>query len=237
VRRASAPHSRFNTSVYSRIFSTEHNSFGRSAIAALQGPSKPWFKKGVLMSLPSVSISLAFRSLVTVTVLLTGLSHAQADGATLPGSNQAPAPVNKCAEISKSLDQVYQNLYNVDTRPLTIDSYRSYRDSIQILHDQIALLQNLCNGAVPPASQQTLYKTKDYSWNGPASYTNTCGSTDLSGAKAEFQETSIRECFSAGYSDCSTKLPSRAFAVSGSQKNDLTWVCTAKFDLVLNVAK
>ena len=189
------------------------------------------------MSQSSFSISRAVQSLVTLTVLLVGISQAQADGVTVPSPTQAPAPVNKCAEISKSLDQVYQNLYNVDTRPLTIDSYRSYRDSIQILHDQIALLQNLCNGAVPPTSQQTLYKTKDYSWNGPASYTNPCGSTDLGGVKAEFQETSIRECFSAGYSDCSTKLPSRAFAVAGSQKNDLTWVCTAKFDLVLNVTK
>ena len=189
----------------------------------------------------SFSISRAVRSsvgpLITAMILLAGLSQAQADVATVPSPTQAPAPVNKCAEISKSLDQVYLNLYNVDTRPLTIDSYRSYRDSIQILHDQIALLQNLCNGAVPPTSQQTLYKTKDYSWNGPASYTNPCGSTDLSGVKAEFQETSIRECFSAGYSDCSTKLPSRAFAIAGSQKNDLSWVCTAKFDLVLNISK
>jgi hypothetical protein len=178
--------------------------------------------------------------LATAIGLTTHLSFADLISVPVPAPGSGPStPANKCADIVKSLQQVYQNLYNVDTRPLAIDSYRAYRDNIELLRDQTALLDSLCQSPLPTPgpTEQVIYKLKELRWIGPSNYTDPCSTNDFTAVSAEFEETSIRECFRDGYQDCAIQRHSRPFNFADAMQSNTTWKCSASLDIIISAKK
>jgi hypothetical protein len=158
----------------------------------------------------------------------------------LLGASQAmaEAPASPCALISGALSVSYKNLYNLDTRPLSIDAYTAFRDNIETIRLQTDALNGFCaTHTAPTPTEQSIYKNQDLAWAGSWGTENTCPTANFGTVKSEFQETALRLCYRDGFRSCTVKTPARVYYVTGTRNTDGTWKCTAQMDVVLSAVK
>lgn len=181
---------------------------------------------------------MTFKSLLYAT-LLTFSCLVMADDAahitSTDGANVTEDKPSTCAEVADNLKKIHRKLYDVDTRPLNIDDYRTYRDALTELNAQSPLLDQVCNEK-GKSSEQTVYKVKHFETKIENVTYYDCGRIDYKDALEEFQTSSIRECFRDGGTNCTVKLPPRLFNRKTENQN-YTWICRADADILLEVSR
>ena len=129
--------------------------------------------------------------------------------------------------VNEQLTKVYNDLYNLDYRKLSIEDFTVYSESLNTLRDlsKAPFCSTPSNTSkVIVFEDSTVYNT---AWA-------SCGKVNITESTLENVEaTAIRFCYKEGYTDCTIKEHARIVSSKNIDPNTAIATCTVYFDAVV----
>ena len=130
--------------------------------------------------------------------------------------------------VNEELSEVYNQLYAIDYRKLTIEDFSVYTESLNKIRDLSKA--NLCG----PANSST---TKIIVFEETLTYTTTwtnCGSLDITDVTLKkIESNGVRSCYKDGFTECTVKEKARLVSSTNNSPNTQSATCTILYDTVI----